>query len=140
LLSHLKVHFFLNADLLADIALLRAFKTLWYNYIKAYKLESIDPKIILGINHDSYTEDENNDLIMATILCMSGAISGVESILIAPKESVINPKNTMRLLLNIQNIMKLESNMSTVNDALAGSYALETATERIVKKAWEGFE
>jgi len=140
LLSRLKVHFFLNADLLSDIAVLRAFKTLWYNYIKAYRLDSIDPKIILGINHDSYTENENNDMIMATVLCMSGAISGVESILIAPKEQITDTKNTMRLMLNIQNIMKLESNMSSVNDALAGSYSLESATERIAKKAWEEFE
>lgn len=140
LISRLKVHLFLNSNLLADISTIRAFKTLWYNYLKAYRIEQISPKIILGINHDSYTDDENNDLIIATVLSMTGAIAGVDAILIAPKEDVINPKNTMRLLLNVQNTVKLESNMSIVNDALAGSYSIETATERIAKNAWNNFE
>jgi len=137
-LSKLKFHFFMNTTILADIATLRAFKILWKNFLKSYDVGDYSPKIILGINHDSYTDDENNDIIMATILAMTGAIAGVDSINIAPKiEEVTDMKNTMRLMLNIQNILKLESNMSLVNDALAGSYSIEDLTNKIALKAWE---
>jgi methylmalonyl-CoA mutase len=66
---------------------------------------------------------------------MSGAITGVKSINIAPKENDSNI-NSMRLLINIQNIMKLESNIGIVIDALAGSYAIEDATIKIAEQAW----
>ena len=138
LLKKLKFHFFMNGTILADISTLRAFKILWKNYLKSYDAEDLCVKIILGINHDSYTDDENDDLIIATILSMTGAIAGVDSINIAPKtDGIKDIKNTMRLMLNIQNILKLESNMSLVNDALAGSYSIEDATNQIAKKAWD---
>jgi len=140
LLKDLKFHFFMNGNFLSDISTLRAFKVLWYNYLKAYKVDSFIPKILLGINHDSYTDDENNDLIIATVLCMTGAITDVYSINIAPKKEVVDIENMMRLMLNIQNIMKYESNMSVVNDALSGSYAIENATKTIAKKAWKEFK
>lgn len=141
LFERLKIHFFMSGNFLADIATLRAFKILWNNYIKAYRIKSKDPQIILGINHDSYTDDENNDLIVLTVLCMAGAIAGVQAINIAPRENDIkDPKNMMRLILNIQNIMKLESNMGVVKDALSGSFAIEDATNKIAEAAWEGFE
>ncbi len=137
LLSRLKIHFFMTDNFLSNIATLRAFKILWNNYLNAYKVKPFPPNIMLGINHDSFTDDENDDLIVTTILCMSGAISGVNSINLAPKEhNITDPKNTMRLMLNIQNIMKLESNMDIVEDALAGSYAIETATNKLATAAW----
>ena len=139
LLSRLKVHFFMTDNFLSNIATLRAFKILWNNYVKAFKLDTIPPEIMLGINHDSFTGDENDDLIVSTILSMSGAIAGVDSINLAPKEDVSNLQNTMRLMLNIQNVMKLESNMGVVEDALAGSYAIETATNRLAEAAWDNF-
>lgn len=141
LFERLKIHFFMSGNFLADIATIRAFKILWNNYLKAYKIKSKEPQIIIGINHDSFTDDENNDLIVLTTLCMSGAIAGVQAINIAPRENDIkDPKNTMRLILNIQNIMKLESNMDIVKDSLVGSYAIEDATNKLVKEAWKGFE
>ena len=137
-LGKLKFHFFMNETILVDVATLRAFKVLWKNFLKSFGVKDYSAKIILGINHDSYTDDENNDLIMATVLSMSGAIVGVDSINIAPKTvGVTDIKNTMRLMLNIQNILKLESNMSMVNDALAGSYSIEDLTSKIATKAWE---
>lgn len=138
LLSKLKIHFFMTDNFLSNIASLRAFKILWNNYLSAYRIKSFPPDIMLGINHDSFTEDENDDLIVTTILCMSGAISGVGSINLAPKEhNITDPQNTMRLMLNIQNIMKLESNMDVVEDAMAGSYAIETATNKLASAAWD---
>ncbi len=138
LLGKLKFHFFMNGTILTDISTLRAFKILWKNYLKSFSTKDFPAKIMLGINHDSYTNDENNDLIMATILSMCGAIAGVDSINIAPKmEGITDMKNTMRLMLNIQNILKLESNMSLVSDAMAGSYSIEDATDHIAIKAWE---
>ncbi len=137
LLSRLKIHFFMTDNFLSNIATLRAFKILWNNYLNVYKLKPVAPDIMLGINHDSFTDDENDDLVITTVLCMSGAISGVNSINLAPKEhNITNPRNTMRLMLNIQNIMKLESNMDIVEDALAGSYAIESATDRLATEAW----
>ncbi len=138
LLLKLKIHFFMTDNFLSNIATLRAFKILWSNYLNVFKIKYFPPDIMLGINHDSFTDDENDDLIVTTVLCMSGAISGIDSINLAPKEhNISNPKNTMRLMLNIQNIMKLESNMEIVQDALAGSYSIETATNNLANAAWD---
>ena len=137
MLKRWKVHFFITENFLSDIAMLRAFKIMWNNYLKVLKADNFGDKIILGINHDSYTENENKDLVVATLVSMAGAIAGVHSINISPSEAEINdPANLMRLLLNIQNIMKYESNMNVVKDAVAGSYALETASFRIAEEAW----
>ncbi|MGE5356660.1 MAG: methylmalonyl-CoA mutase family protein [Deltaproteobacteria bacterium] len=132
-----KVHFFMTENFLSDIAMLRAFKIVWANYLKILKIENSGDKIILGINHDAYTDSENNDLVVATIISMAGAIAGVHSINIAPKETGISDlPEFMRHLLNIQNIMKHESNINLIKDAVAGSYALETASSRIAEEAW----
>ena len=137
MLKRWKVHFFMTENFLADIATLRAFKIMWNNYLKILKADNFGDKIILGINHDGYTENENSDLIVATIISMAGAIAGVHSINIAPKETGLeDTANFMRLLLNIQNILKHESNLNLVKDAVAGSYAIETASFRIAEEAW----
>jgi len=133
----MKVHFFATENFLADIAMLRAFKIVCANYTKAFGITPKKAKIILGINHDAFTGDENNDLIIATVIIMAGAIAGVHSINPAPAEEVTDPVNMMRLFLNIQNIMKLESNMALVRDALAGSYAIEDLTNKIATEVWK---
>ena len=134
----MKIHFFLTENFLTDIAMLRAFKIVCANYTKAYGITPKKAKIITGINHDAFTDDENNDLIVATVIIMAGAIAGAYSINPAPKEhGVTDPVNMMRLFLNIQNIMKLESNMTMVRDALAGSYAIEDLTDKIATAVWK---
>jgi hypothetical protein len=137
MLKRWKVHFFMTENFLSDIAMLRAFKIMWNNYLKVLKADNFGDKIILGINHDAYTDNENNDLIIATIIAMAGAVAGVHSINFSPRETGINNiQDYMRLLLNIQNIMKYESNMNLVKDAMAGSYALEKASFTIAEEAW----
>jgi len=135
--DRMKIHFFLTENFLAGIAMLRAFKIVCANYTKAYGIKPKNARIILGINHDAFTGDENDDLIIATIIIMAGAIAGAYSINPAPAEqNISDPANTMRLFLNIQNIMKLESNMALVQDALAGSYAIEDLTDKIAEAVW----
>ncbi len=137
LFKKLKFHFFLTEKFLSNIATLRAFKILWNNYLNSFNTEISDANIMLGINHDAFTDDINNDLIIATILSMSGTIANVNSINLAPKTGIEDEENIMRLMLNIQNIIKYESNMSLVTDALNGSYAIEDATEKLAEEVWE---
>ena len=138
ILSKLYFHFFLTEKFISNIAFLRAFKLVWKNYLKVLKIENVDENIVIGINHDAFTEDENKDLIIATIVCMSSAIAGINTINIAPKETGISDfQNFMRLLLNIQNMMIHESNMNIVKHSMAGSYAIEDATTRIAEEVWK---
>ncbi len=138
LLSNLKFQIFATDKFLQNISTLRAFKILWNNYVKAFRFKQIEPKILLGINHDFLTEDdENDDLIIYTVASMSGAIAGVHSINMAVKEGSTDEKNQMRKLLNIQNMMKHESNMNVVSDALAGSYSIEDTTNKIARAVWK---
>ncbi len=137
-LSNLKFQMFATDKFLQNIATLRAFKIVWNNYVKAFRFKQIEPKILLGINHDFLTEDdENDDMIIYTVACMSGAIAGVHAINMAVKENSSDEKNQMRKILNIQNMMKHESNMNIVSDALAGSYSIEDTTNKIATAVWK---
>ncbi|MEZ4908497.1 MAG: methylmalonyl-CoA mutase family protein [Saprospiraceae bacterium] len=138
ILSKLYFHFFLTENFLTDIVFLRAFKLLWKNYNKVLNIENVDDKIIVGINHDAFTEDENQDLIISTIVSMASGIAGVRSINIAPKENGIsNHQDFMRLVLNIQNIMIFESNINLVKHSMAGSFAIESATRKLAESVWK---
>lgn len=136
-LERTKIHFFLTEKFLSGIAMLRAFKILWANYLKSYGATKLSGRIILGANHDAFTMDHNTDLIIASLISMTGAIAGVHSINISPRETTVeNIEEVMRLFINVQNIMRDESNLHIVKDALAGSYAIEMVTNRLAKEVW----
>ncbi len=140
-LERTKVHFFMTEKFLSGIAMLRAFKILWANYLKVFGATKQDARIILGANHDAFTSDHNADLIIASIISMTGAIAGVHSINISPRETDMQGiEEVMRLFINVQNIMKDESNLHIVKDALAGSFSIETATNRLAEEVWSNLK
>lgn len=132
-----KVHIFLTERFLTGIAMLRAFKIVWGNYMNAFGIENTTDKIIAGIDHNAFRADLNEDLVVSTIIAAAAAVSGVHSINIAPAEAANTSKfNYMSALLNIQHILKYECHLNLISDTLAGSYAIETATNRIAAEAW----
>lgn len=140
-LERTKVHFFMTEKFLSGIAMLRAFKILWANYLKVFGATKQDARIILGANHDAFTSDHNADLIIASIISMTGAIAGVHSINISPRETDMHGiEEVMRLFINVQNIMKDESNLHIVKDALSGSFSTESATNRLAEEVWSNLK
>ena len=132
-----KIHLFMTEKFLAGIAMLRAFKIVWANYIKAYNAENASDKIIMGMDHNACSGNFREDLITSAIVIAIGAISGVHSINISPVETEIkNTLSFMSALLNIQHIVKHESHLHLISDPMAGSYAIETATNRIAEEVW----
>lgn len=141
LLKKLKFHFFLTENFLTDIVVLSAFKILWYNYLDVLNLKRTDDSIMVGINHNAFSENNNNNFIIATISILAGAISGVHSINPAPLDTEdFDSGDVMRLFLNIQNLLKFESNIHLVKDAINGSYALDVAATRMAEEIWRNLK
>lgn len=81
------------------------------------------------------------NMLRATTEAMSAALGGAESINVLPSNIAYEDptKFSERMARNIQLILKEESHFDKVQDPAAGSYYIETLTEKIAEKAWKIF-
>ena len=77
---------------------------------------------------DLIDEDSNQQIIMAGSVAMQCSMSGVDFLF--PTSSRASNAETSRLMLNIQNIMELESYTQNVDDPLSGSYVIDDITQQ----------
>lgn len=137
---HLRVS--VGGDFFMEIAKLRALRKLATFLLEQ---QQCDATLHLhaqttGINK-SPTDSYNNMLRSATE-AMSAAIGGANSVTVFPFDRGFKEANAFsaRMARNQQLILKDESYLNLVADIAAGSYYLETLTDTLCKKAWEGFK
>jgi hypothetical protein len=115
----------LKKDFLAQIAELRALRTIWMK--KKAKAENLI--LIACFNEKSILDDEIHPLIISNYLLMS-ACFGLSNFASGIPEDF--DSELARLCLNIQHIFKEESNLQMVADPVSGSYLIETLTSEMV--------
>lgn len=86
--------------------------------------------------------DRYNNMLRSTTEAMSASIGGADSILVLPFDlGFAEPGDfSSRMARNQQLILKDESYLNIISDISAGSYYIETLTESLCQKAWEGFQ
>lgn len=113
-------------NLLEVIPLIRAIRLLW----QEYNLSNDDLRIEARIAFDDV--DSNEILIRVSSLAMICQMAGAD-VLYAGAMDNLTQLDHFTHLLNIQNIVSLESHAGSVEDPLKGSYAIESITEKLLQ-------
>jgi len=132
----------LGSDFYMNLAKLRALKQGWYNLMSAYYLPMTEPFIIAETPNMNVLEKEmEQNLIVSTTLAFAAISGGASLFLINGLETLNNqsPDFALRMVRNIQLILKEESFTDSVSDPSKGSYFIENLTKELAEKAWEKF-
>ena len=125
-----------------EIAKFRAIRLLWNQILHEYKLKQA-PTFVHAETclWNKARNDAHNNMLRSTTEAMSAALGGCSSITIYPydvhfKEPSIFSK---RIARNIHLILKEEAYLNKVADPGAGSYYIETLTDKIAQESWNLF-
>ena len=121
-----------GAHLPVNVAKLRALRIIWSNLLQAHQIEfeALYIKVLTKINEGI---NDETALIENTSACINAALGNADMICSFHHADA----NQARLHQNIQHIMKMESNMHSVDDPLAGSYAIEKMTNQLAHDCWK---
>jgi methylmalonyl-CoA mutase len=119
-----------------EIAKIRAFKILWGNVLSAYNIEPTTPLIFASTTAKTYVDDPHTNKIRTTTQAMSAVIGGADMLTLQPTE---NNDFGRRISRNVQLLLGMESYLDKVVDPAAGSYYIETLTNKIAEAVWARF-
>lgn len=130
-LSCIRASLTVDAHLPVNISKLRALRVIWANLLQAYG-HKFQPLFIKVKTKVSAAANKETALIENTSACINAALGTADMICSFHNDE----QNTARLNQNIQHIMKMESNVHSVSDPLAGSYAIEKMTNQLATDCW----
>ncbi len=129
--------FQIGVSYFVEIAKLRAFKILWGNVLSAYDCEPTPPVIFASTTDKTFVADAHTNKIRSTTQAMSAVIGGATQLTLQPTE---DSDFGRRIARNVQHLMTMESYLDKVVDPSAGSYYIETLTNKIAEAVWERFQ
>ncbi|MFW6157664.1 MAG: methylmalonyl-CoA mutase family protein, partial [Balneolaceae bacterium] len=144
--SHLHFTFAVGSNYFPEIAKLRAFRLLWEQVTGQY-LDEEDGKArayihaeTSGWNKTLY--DAHNNILRSTTEALSAVIGGCDSLTVRPFDEPLHTPGAFsrRIARNSQLILREEAYADKVVDPAAGSYYIETLTDKIAEKAWSEFQ
>lgn len=130
----IQIQLFAEQNILSTIAIIRAFKLLWFQILSQHGIDILPPDICVSLDDRHWLDDVNQNRILATSQAMAAVIGGCNHLRIPTKKI---DTFSARINRNIQHIMKMESNMDRVVDPAAGSRMLEALTDAIANAAWQ---
>jgi len=141
------VNFASGRDFFEDIAKMRAGRRMWYKLLSerygAKEPRSLRLRIHVVIQGSGYTYQQPlNNIVRGTYQALAAALAGVQSIGVAAyDEAICTPTDAAHTMsIRTQQILQLESNITSVADPLGGSYYVEWLTSEMEKMAWEYLE
>lgn len=140
---HMQFSLSLSRSYYVNVAKLRALRILWANVLNGFAVKDIVlPRLAAHSGLDSLTSDVNGNLLRLTTQAMSAAAGGADLIFLHPADIAAPGGQTpfgRRMSRNIQQLLLLESGFGEVADPAAGSYYLETMTQKLAESAWAQF-
>ena len=132
----LSFRFQMGVSYFVEMAKIRAFKILWGNVLSAYGVVPKMPLIFASTTAKTFVDDAHTNKIRATTQAMSAVIGGAEMLTLQPTE---DSDFGRRIARNVQHLLTMESYLDKVVDPSAGSYYIETLTEKLAAAVWERF-
>ncbi len=141
----MRFNFSIGPDYFMEMARIRAARQLWANIVKAYGPSSDD---IARMSIHSETASWNItvydpyvNMLRTTTESMSAAIAGVDSHIVRPFDGAFSKPDEFseRIARNQQLLLKEEAYLDKVADPAAGSYYIESLTDKMVQEAWKIF-
>jgi methylmalonyl-CoA mutase len=120
-----------------QIAKLRALRKFWLEVQQKWGVANPVPAFVFAQYPLSLqSPDANTNLIQATTQAMSAVVGGVESLTVMPSDMTSGDAQptdfSRRMARNVQHILKMESHFDWVADPAAGSYFIESLTEKLL--------
>lgn len=142
--SAIHFNFAIGSGYFLEIAKFRTLRKLWRTILDEYNVNEDQTAYIHGSTSErnKSTIDPYINMLRSTSENMSAAVAGCDSISIHPfDETFRRPTNfSRRTARNSQLIAKEEAPLNQVADPAAGSYYIETLTDKIAEAGWQHFQ
>ncbi|WPP49912.1 methylmalonyl-CoA mutase family protein [Catalinimonas niigatensis] len=126
-----------------DIAKYRAMQLLLHQLSEAYGVEHATQFPIRAVSstYNKSAYDVHVNMLRNTSEAMAAVIGGCKTISILPHtaQSASESAFARRIARNVSHILRHEAHLDLVQDAVAGSYALEKLTRQVAEQAWDYF-
>ena len=139
-----RLAFFFNAssDLLEEVAKFRAARRLWARLMKerfnAQKPESLMLRFHAQTAGNTLTAQQiDNNIVRVTIQALAAVLGGTQSLHTNSRDEAhsLPTEDSVRIALRTQQVLAHESGVADTIDPLAGSYYIESLTDRIEREA-----
>ena len=144
-----RLSFFFNAhnDLFEEVAKYRAARRLWAKIMKE-RFSAENPKSMMLRFHTQTAgstltaQQVDNNIVRVTLQALAAVLGGTQSLHTNSKDEALAlpTENSVRVALRTQQIIAEESGVANTIDPLAGSYFIESLTDKIQKEAEEVIE
>lgn len=144
-----RLSFFFNShnDLLEEVAKFRAARRMWAKIMKeefkAKKPKSMKLRFHTQTAGSTLTaQQSDNNIIRVAIQTLAAILGGTQSLHTNSRDEALAlpSEDSVRIALRTQQIVAFESGVSNTIDPLAGSYYIESLTDKIEKGAFEYLE
>ncbi|MGI6604067.1 MAG: acyl-CoA mutase large subunit family protein [bacterium] len=139
-----RLSFFFNAqmDLLEEVAKFRAARRLWAKIMKE-RFGAKDPRSMMLRFHTQTAgcaltaQQPDNNIIRVTLQALAAVLGGTQSLHTNSRDEALSlpTEDSVRIALRTQQIIAHESGVTNSIDPLAGSYLIESMTNRIEEEA-----
>lgn len=137
--------FFFNAhnDLLEEVAKFRAVRRIWANIMKK-KFKAKNPKSMMLRFHTQTggstltAQQPDNNVVRVTIQTLAAVLGGTQSLHTNSRDEALGlpTEAAVQVSLRTQQIVAYESGVTNSVDPLAGSYFIESLTNKIEEAVW----
>jgi len=141
-----RLSFFFNAhnDLLEEVAKFRAARRIWAKIMKD-KFQAKNPKSMMLRFHTQTggstltAQQPDNNIARVTIQTLAAVLGGTQSLHTNSRDEALGlpTEDAVRIALRTQQIVAHESGVANTVDPLAGSYFVESLTDKMEEQAWK---
>src|SRR5688572_7417649 len=130
-----------DENFLNNIAKIKAIRLLWYQLSQAFEIRHYNPdNLYIHVYSEklkSVDFQPHGYMIKNTTDGLSAILGGCNALTLVPEESNVM---TDRVSLHISNILKEESHLDKVSNAVGGAYAIENIVNELCRAAWQDFQ
>ncbi|MFK7843920.1 MAG: methylmalonyl-CoA mutase family protein [Rhodothermales bacterium] len=142
LLASVQFVFTTSTSFYLEIARLRAFRLLLSKLICELSpafTSTVSIPFIADVPCDTDVDDVHSNILRSTTMAMAAVLGGCELVITHPFSGDHTDASAVRIARNIQLMLKHESHLDHVADPGAGSFYIETLTQKLASEAWTQF-
>ncbi|WP_456440544.1 methylmalonyl-CoA mutase family protein, partial [Caldithrix abyssi] len=140
-----RLSFFFNAhnDLFEEVAKFRAARRIWAKIMKE-RFGARSPKSMMLRFHTQTggstltAQQPDNNIVRVAIQTLAAVLGGTQSLHTNSRDEALGlpTEDSVRIALRTQQIVAYESGVTNTVDPLAGSYFIESLTDKIEEEVW----
>lgn len=122
-----------------EIAKIRAFKLLFNQFSKEYQQDLVPYIFVETSMRNKTIHDKENNLIRSTLELASAMIGGADAVFANDYDVQQSTPLSQEIAFKQNVVLAYESIINVFEDAMGGSYFVESVTEQLASKAWQLF-